>query len=231
MSIPEHIAFIMDGNGRWASERKLSRSKGHRQGVESLMTTLDACFERDIRVVSVYAFSTENWSRPQREVTAIFDILRDYLKTNSRKLKENDTKLTCMGEISRLPADLQRTLADVMRETADCKSRVFNMGLNYGGRDELARAFNRMIADGTEIATPDTIARYLDTAELPDPDLIVRTAGEQRLSNFMLYQAAYSEFYFSDVYWPEFGAADLDAALDWYAHRKRKFGNVSAGEG
>ena len=225
--LPRHIGIIMDGNGRWAAKRKLGRSRGHKEGVESLIRTLDYCYDVGIYAVSVYAFSTENWKRPKKEIDKIFDILRDYLRTTSHRLIEQDAKFVVMGDITPLPKDLKKTLSEVAEQTKDCKSHIFNMGLNYGGRAELVRAFKSMIRDGVTDPDEETLSSYLDTAKLSDPDLIIRTSGEQRLSNFMIYQAAYSELYFTDTLWPDFGEKDLQVALDWFSSRKRKFGDVA----
>lgn len=228
--IPKHIAFIMDGNGRWAANRKHVRTHGHRAGVDTLIDVLDYAYNKGVYAVSVFAFSTENWQRPKREVQAIFRILREYLASTSHRLLEQDVRFCVMGDISPLPMSLQKEITSLIEATAHCVSHVFNMGLNYGGRDEIVRAVNTLIEKGCTHVTEQDIAAALDTASLPDPDLIVRTAGEQRLSNFMLYQAAYAELYYTPIYWPDFNSAALDDALSWYESRNRKFGKISLGE-
>ncbi|MDR3319300.1 MAG: di-trans,poly-cis-decaprenylcistransferase [Clostridiales bacterium] len=225
--LPEHIAIIMDGNGRWASARLMPRSYGHSQGVKALDVTLRYAFSLGIRIVSVYAFSTENRSRPRAETERLFALLREYIDEYSDKMQTEKIKLNIMGDISKLPADLQTAVSKALKLTANNTGGIFNIGLNYGGRDEILRAVNKLLAAGNKNINADEFEKELYTAGLPDPDLIIRPGGELRLSNFMLWQAAYSELYFTDVLWPDFDKAELQKALQEYGKRERRFGKVT----
>jgi len=223
----KHIAFIMDGNGRWATARKHARGFGHRKGVDALIDVLDTCYDQGVDIVTVYAFSTENWSRPQLEIKKIFDILNDYLIENEPKLLARDARLVVLGDEAPLPKKLQKTINRVRESTAHCAKRAFCLALNYGGRAEILRAVNTLLASGATSVTEQEFAQSLYTAGLPDPELIVRTGGKQRLSNFLLFQGAYSEIYFTDTLWPDFNGAALEEAIAWYRGVTRNFGGIS----
>jgi len=224
-NIPKHIAFIADGNGRWATKKGLPRFEGHKAGKEALKRVYDRCYERGVEIVSLYCFSTENFNRPKSEVEYIFNLFRS-LKDLGKSLKKRDTRFHLMGDISLLPKDIQEQMIQITQETKDCKSHVLNLGMAYGGRHEIISAINKLINDGVKIVDEKTFESYLYTAGLSDPDLIVRASGEQRLSNFMLYQAAYSEFYFPETNWPDFNADLVDECIEVYQKRQRRFGKI-----
>lgn len=222
-----HLAIIMDGNGRWAKARGLPRLAGHQQGAEAVKTIATAALARGIQYLTLYAFSSENWSRPQDEVSDLMNLMRRYLHDEASKLKEKGIALRVMGDTSRFPEDIQALLAKATDTQPAVGKLVVTFALSYSGREELCRAFTRLLQAGTPIGlplTPATLAAYLDYPDTPDPDLIIRTSGEQRLSNFMLWQAAYSELYFTPKHWPEFGEDDLDTALADFATRERRYG-------
>ncbi len=224
--IPKHIAFIADGNGRWANERGLPRFEGHRVGKDAIKKVIDRCFDRGVSVVSLYLFSTENFNRPKDEVEYIFNLFRQMSGELVKSLLKRDAQFRLMGDLSLLPADIQVSINDIIQKTSTCASRVVNFGLAYGSRHEIVGAVNKLLASGIKVITEENFKNYLDTAGLPDPDLIVRASGEQRLSNFMLYQAAYSEFYFPKKYWPDFDEKVVDECIEAYQNRKRRFGNI-----
>lgn len=224
-NVPKHIAFIADGNGRWAKGKGLPRSEGHKVGRDAIKRVLDRCFERGVRTVSLYCFSTENFNRPQKEVEYIFDLFRS-MKNLSESLIKRNAKFRLMGDISLLPDDIQNQMLRVTEETKDCTEHVLNFGFGYGARMEIINAVNRLIEDGVKVVSEEIFEKYLYTAGLEDPDLIVRASGEQRLSNFMLYQSAYSEFYFPKTYWPDFDADIVDECIAEYQKRKRRFGRI-----
>ncbi len=224
-NIPKHIAFIADGNGRWATERGLPRFEGHKAGRETIKRVLDRCFERGVETVSLYCFSTENFNRPKEEVEYIFNLFRS-MKDIGLSLIKRDARFHLMGDLSMLPSDIQEQMISITNQTKDCKSHILNFGFAYGGRHEIVSAVNNLIKDGVEVVTEETFEKYLYTAGIPDPDLIVRASGEQRLSNFMLYQAAYSEFYFPSKYWPDFDENVVDECIEAYQKRKRRFGKI-----
>ena len=225
-NLPRHIAFIMDGNGRWAKSRGKIRTYGHKQGVEAVEKVIKHSQKLGLEVISFYAFSTENWKRPQEEVDYIFNLLRDYLKEHKDAFTDNNIKIHIVGDISRLPKDLQVAILDVEKRTKDCTGLLVNICLNYGSRVEIIRAINNIIKDGIKEVDDETFAKYLQTEGIPDPDMVVRTSGEYRLSNFMLYQCAYSELYFPKVYWPDFKERELEKAIIVYQSRHRRFGNI-----
>ncbi len=224
--LPQHIAFIMDGNGRWAKKRGLLRTAGHKKGVDSLEKVVKHSKKLGIKVISFFAFSTENWKRPKEEVDYIFGLIEDYLKDNKQKFVENDIKLNIIGDITKLRKPLQKHLVDVQGMTQNCGSIIVNICLNYGSRDEIIRAINAIIKDGIKEVDDEILRRYLQTHGIVDPDLIVRTSGEYRLSNFMLYQGAYSELYFPKVHWPDFDEKQLEKAIIEYQKRNRRFGSI-----
>ena len=220
-----HIAFIMDGNGRWAKQRGLPREHGHRFGVKAFENVLVHCESLGIDAVTVYAFSTENWKRPQKEVDAIMKLMDQYLSECEKKRDEYDMRICFLGDKTPFPMKL-RARMERLEELTKHKSRVLNIAFNYGGRDEIVRACNRLIKSGATEVDEQSFANALDTVATSDPDLIVRTGGDLRMSNFLLWQAAYAELYFTDVLWPDFGDADIDAAIEAFYKRKRRFGGV-----
>lgn len=225
-NVPKHIAFIADGNGRWALERGLKRTEGHKVGKDAIKKVLDRCYERGVEIVSLFLFSTENFSRPKEEVDYIFNLFRQFSNEILESLLKRDVKFRLMGDSSLLDEDIKQRLNDLALKTKDCSSHVLNFGLAYGSRHEIISAINRLIKDKVEVVTEEIFEKYLYTSGLSDPDLIVRASGEQRLSNFMLYQSAYSEFYFPKKYWPDFDAKVVDECIEVYQKRKRRFGNI-----
>ena len=219
----KHIAFIMDGNGRWAKKRALPRQVGHKFGVETFEKTVNDCFELGIKIVTVYAFSTENWSRPKEEVDAIMSLLEKYLK---RLEKYENVRVIFLGDKEIFPEKLKNKLIAVEEKTKD-REFILNVALNYGGRAELVYAVNELIKEGKTEVTEDDISEHLYTKESSEPDLIVRTANEYRISNFLLWQCAYSEFYFTDVLWPDFNKKELIKAIESFYSRKRRFGGIT----
>lgn len=225
-SVPRHIAIVMDGNGRWASKRFLPRIAGHKQGVEVLKRTIRSCVLRGVQVLTVFAFSSENWKRPADEVSGLMEILVVALSRELKQLKKEGVHLQFIGERASLSERVRNSLQQAEEETADNRKLVLNVCFNYGGRWDVVQAAQALAATGEPI-TEESLARKLATAAVGDPDLIVRTGGEMRLSNFLLWQAAYSELYFSDVLWPEFDEAALDGAMQAYAMRERRYGMTS----
>lgn len=231
LPVPAHIAIIMDGNGRWAKQRGLPRNAGHKQGAKVFQNICDYCRKIGVKYVTAYAFSTENWKRPQNEVNAIMELLRSYLKEASKQTRK-DARLLFLGDRTPLADDLQRLMEKVERESANNTGITICIALNYGGRAEIvnsARELARMAAQGK--LDPDSIDEslfesYLYTGGIPDPDLLIRPSGELRLSNFLLWQLAYTEFVFQDVLWPDFTTAHLDQAIDQYTKRNRRFGGI-----
>lgn len=230
--LPQHLAIIMDGNGRWAKERKLSRIEGHRAGAESVRTIVRACRRIGIPILTLYAFSKENWQRPSREVQALWRLLRDYLKSELDEMMEHSIRLNALGDILELPKNVHRLLQSTMDKTANNHEMVLNLALSYSGRSEIIRATQKLSAAclAQEIKPADIneaiFSEYLFTANMPDPDLLIRTSGEQRISNFLLWQMAYTELYVSPVYWPEFREQQLIEALVDYQRRERRFGKT-----
>jgi undecaprenyl diphosphate synthase len=227
---PAHIAVIMDGNGRWATRRGLSRSEGHRAGTRTAKAIVTRCRELGVRHLTLYTFSRENWSRPKDEVGLIFDLLVEYLRGELKNLLDQDIRLTVLGELADLPFVARQALAHVMEKTAHCRSMTLNLALNYSGREEILRACRALAAKGVDpkAITAESFAAELYTAGQPDPDLIIRTSGELRLSNYLLFQAAYAEFYFTETLWPDFDAAELERAIADYQGRQRRFGKTGA---
>lgn len=231
-AIPQHVAIILDGNGRWAKKRLLPRNFGHRQGAKNVERICKDAYHLGVKYLTVYAFSTENWKRPEDEVDALMELLKRYLKSYRKKAMDNNMRVIIIGDRTGLREDIQESIREVEELTAGNTGLSFQIALNYGGRDEIVRAARllaKQVAAGER--TPESIdesalASCLDTRDIPDPDLIIRTSGEQRLSNFMTWQSAYSEFYFTDVLWPDFDREELKKALDYYASRDRRFGGV-----
>ena len=227
--LPQHIGFIIDGNGRWAKKRGWPRTKGHKAGVQNLDVILKECFYHyGIPIVSIYAFSTENWNRPKSELDFLFKYLADYLKVNDFVKKYPHVRLNIMGDYTKFPPALVRNAERVMEATKNETQFVLNLGINYSGQDELVRAVNLMLTDGlAPNVDRATIEKYLYTKDQPLLDYVVRTSGEQRLSNFMLWQVSYAELYFPQTYWPDFGKDELKVALLEFQKRDRRFGAIT----
>ncbi len=230
--VPNHLAIIMDGNGRWAKKRFLPRSAGHKAGVETIRKIVKECKKLGIKHLTLYAFSTENWKRPQKEVETLMTLLVTYLKKEVKELHENNVKITTIGDISKFPNVCIKELNNAYELTKNNTGINLNLALNYGSRNDIKNAIKCIIEDirleniDIENIDESLISNYLSTKNLPDPDLIIRTSGEQRLSNFLLWEGAYTEFYFTDVNWPEFDEKELKKAIDTYQNRERRFGGV-----
>ncbi|SKA76448.1 Undecaprenyl pyrophosphate synthetase [Clostridium sp. USBA 49] len=230
--IPRHIAIIMDGNGRWAKERKLPRSAGHKAGVETIREIVKECSKLKINYLTLYAFSTENWKRPKEEVSTLMKLLVEYLSKEIQELNSNNVVINSIGDISKLPLICQKELMHAYEVTKNNTGLILNLALNYGGRNEIINAFKQMYKDlknnklKEEEICENIFSKYLYTSGMPDPDIIIRTSGEQRLSNFLLWQCAYSEFWISDVKWPDFKKEHLHEAILDYQRRDRRFGGV-----
>lgn len=229
--LPRHIAIIMDGNGRWAKKKKLPKIMGHRQGVKAVRKTIKACGEIGVEVLTLYTFSTENWKRSSGEVSALMSLLSGTVKKEARKLKDNNVKLIISGDIEKLKPALQKLLKETMTITRDSTGLVLNIALNYGGRQEIVRACKRIVRDVRDKKIKagnideGLFSDYLFTAGLPDPELLIRTSGELRISNFLLYQIAYSEIYVTKVLWPDFNEKHLVEAIVDFQNRERRFGS------
>jgi len=228
-SLPRHVAIIMDGNGRWAQERGLSRQAGHRAGTENLRRIIRRFAEREVKYLTLFAFSTENWKRPRREINPLMRLVGGVIDRELKSLHENGVRLLHIGSLDPLSGDLQRRVRDAIELTKDNDGLTVCVAFNYGGRAEIVEAVRRVVRDGLSPEQVDeaTFAGYLDTRDLPDPDLVIRTAGEMRVSNFLVWQAAYAEYYFTNAYWPDFDETQVDRALDAYAQRIRRFGGLS----
>ena len=230
--VPRHVAIILDGNGRWAKKRMLPRNAGHAAGSENVEKICAAAWDMGIEYVTMYAFSTENWSRPKEEVDALMKLLHSYLKDCLKTSKKNNMQVRVIGDISKLDKDLQERIIELERVSAENTGLHFQVALNYGSRDEIKRSIISIaneVKEGSllpEDITEDIISSHLDTSGIPDPDLMIRTSGEQRLSNYLLWQLAYAEFYFTDVLWPDFSKKDLQKAVEFYQSRDRRFGGV-----
>lgn len=234
MPVPRHIAVIMDGNGRWAKKRGLPRKAGHKVGAETFRTIATYCKDIGVQYFTVYAFSTENWKRPQDEVDALMNLFRTYLREAAETMVARGVAVRVLGDLSVLPEDIRRQINEVhaLADTLGENAATASLCINYGGRDEIknaVRALAKQVQDGTlnpEDITEDSISQNLYTAHMPDPDLIIRPSGEIRTSNFLLWQSAYSEYYFTDVLWPDFSTQDMDAAIADFNRRSRRFGGV-----
>jgi len=230
--IPKHIAIIMDGNGRWAQKNKLPRSAGHQQGVEAIRDVIKKASQLKIQVITLYAFSTENWKRPEEEVSFLMKLLVEYLKKEIEELHKQNVVIRTIGDLSAFPERIQREINKAKEKTAGNNGLIMNIGLNYGARNEIVRALKRIAENYKEQAislndfSEEMIDAHLDTHGLPDPDLLIRTSGEKRISNFLLWQIAYTEMYFTDVLWPDFRGKDLIEAIIDYQSRQRRFGGL-----
>jgi undecaprenyl diphosphate synthase len=226
--VPTHVAIIMDGNGRWAAQRGLSRQAGHRAGTENIRRVIEAFGDRGVKYLTLFAFSTENWGRPKKEVDALLRLLGRVINREINTLHEKGVRLRHIGRLDPLSQRLQKKVQEAIELTKNNQRMTVSVAFNYGGRAEILDAVRHIVADGLppERIDEEVFRSYLYTAGLPDPDLIIRTAGELRLSNFLLWQSAYAEYYFTPLYWPDFDAAEVDQALEAYGHRQRRFGMV-----
>ena len=235
MKVPQHVAIILDGNGRWAKAKGMPRNYGHAQGSKNVERICEEAWRMGIKYLTVYAFSTENWNRPKDEVDALMKLLRNYMKTCLKTAAKNDMKVRVIGDIEPLDEDIKKRISELEAATVDNGGLNFTIALNYGSRDEMTRAAKRMAQDcvagklDPEMIDESVFEAYLDTHGIPDPDMMIRTSGEQRLSNYLLWQLAYSEFYFTDVPWPDFTKDELVKAVEEYNHRHRRFGRVEEG--
>jgi undecaprenyl diphosphate synthase len=227
--VPTHIAIIMDGNGRWARARGLPRLAGHRAGTENLRRVIEACVEFGVRYLTIYAFSTENWGRPEEEVTGLMSIFEDVFDRELQELHRQGAQLQHIGRLDGVKKSLQEKVREGIELTQNNDRLILNVAFNYGGRDEIICAIKSMLKDNInpQDVNYETVNKYLFTSGIPDPDLVIRTSGEQRISNFLLWQAAYAEWVFPEVYWPDFGREELLIAIKEYANRERRFGLVN----
>ena len=232
MSVPRHVAIILDGNGRWAKAKGLPRTAGHTAGAKNVEVVCEEAYNMGIEYLTLYAFSTENWNRSKEEVTALMNLLNQYLKNCLKTAKKNNMRIRVIGDISRLDPSMQEKICLLEKESASYTGLNLTLAINYGSRDEIVRGIKRMYQDVEEhkldadAISEDTVSKYLDTADLPDPDLMIRTSGEQRLSNYLLWQLAYAEFYFTPVAWPDFHGEELRKAVEAYENRDRRYGKV-----
>ena len=228
--MPYHIAIIMDGNGRWAQRHHLSRIEGHKKGLEAANTVVDVCEEFQIKIITLYAFSKENWRRPRKEVSALMGLLQEYMRKRQKELLERNIRINIIGDIEDLPAPVRKSLEGIVKKNRHKDGLIVNLALSYGGRSEIVAGIRKVIEEieGGQITkddiTPETFSRYLFTGDLPDPDLLIRTSGEQRISNFLLWQIAYTELYFTTTLWPDFGKKELIQACIAYQNRESRFG-------
>ncbi|MFN8617265.1 MAG: polyprenyl diphosphate synthase [Dehalococcoidia bacterium] len=226
--VPRHVAVIMDGNGRWATQRGLPRAAGHRAGTENIRRVIERFADHGVQYLTLYAFSTENWNRPEKEVRLLIRLLRYFIKRETNNLHKNGIQLRMLGHVETLPEWLQKQVSDAIALTKDNSRMTLNICFSYGGRDDILTAIKGMMQDelGPSEITEETVSSYLSTGGAPDPDLLIRTGGDMRISNFLLWQCAYAELYFTDTFWPDFGREDTDIALAEYGRRKRKFGGL-----
>lgn len=225
---PSHVAIILDGNGRWAQKRNMPRTFGHKNGAENVVDIAIHAKKRGVKYLTLYAFSTENWKRPKKEVDYLMKLLIKFVNDKIDQLMEEDCKLNFLGDLSAIPDQTRKAVELALDRTKDNKSLFINIALNYGGRDELVHAFKNIVNDGYKAEDIDEklISDYLYTKDIPDPDLLIRPGGELRISNFLIYQIAYSELYFTDKLWPDFSYEDFDKAIEEYSRRNRRFGDV-----
>lgn len=232
LKIPNHIAIIMDGNGRWAKSKGLIRTQGHKKGVDTLKSIVDDCSSLGVKYITVYAFSTENWKRDSFEVDAIMKLVEIYLINEIKKMMKTNVRLKAIGDLSKLPDNVRKILLDSIEKTSQNTGITFTVALNYGARDDITRAIKRISTEVKEDKlkvsdiNENLVSQYLDTNYMPDPDLVIRPSGELRLSNFLLWESAYSEFWYSDINWPDFSKDDLIEAIISYNKRDRRFGNA-----
>lgn len=231
-NLPRHVAIIMDGNGRWAKKRLLNRIVGHEEGANSVREAVRSCRKVGIRYLTLYAFSKENWQRPQAEVSALWQLLKRFLRSERAELVEKEIRLCHLGDLNGIPEDVVRELQQVIAQTAHCDKLILNLAINYGGRQEIVRAAQQFAANVRQglcepaDLTNDSFSEYFFTSQMPDPDLVIRTSGEFRVSNFLLWQIAYAEFYITEVLWPDFREAQFLEAVHAYQHRERRFGKT-----
>lgn len=225
IEVPAHIGFIMDGNGRWATQRSKPRSYGHKMGLQNMLDVCEHAFRLGVRIITVFALSAENMKRPEEELNGLYDIFRSFFEKKKGKIRSENIRIRAIGDISVLPQDLQDSIIETEQGTADKKGGLLNVCINYGGRQDILQAVNEAVAKG-RFVDDTSFHDLLLTAGIPDPDLIIRTGREVRISNFLLYQAAYAEFYFSEKMWPAFRKRDLERALISYAERDRRYGNI-----
>jgi undecaprenyl diphosphate synthase len=228
--LPKHVAIIMDGNGRWAQNRMMPRTVGHAAGAKQVKSLVQQCAELGIKYLTIFAFSTENWARPEEEVSTLMMLFIKYLDKEVASMKEQGVRLQVLGDLSKFPLELQKKIQTVQAQTAHNEVIILNVAANYGGRWDIVKAVQRW-QEANPLArldalSEDAMANYLSTAGMPDVDLLIRTGGESRVSNFLLWQSAYAELYFTDVLWPDFAAENLQQSLDWYSSRQRRFGGV-----
>jgi len=229
-SVPQHIAIIMDGNGRWAQMRHMPRTFGHAKGAAGVRDLVEFCARKGVKYLTVFAFSTENWSRPEEEVSTLMGLFLYYLEKEIKNLSQAGVRLQVIGDVAGFSQELQERISEALNATAGNEGVVLTVAANYGGRWDIVHAVKRWQAAQPQAdaqgITQEEIAKFLSTAHMPDPDLLIRTGGEQRISNFLLWQVAYAELYFTNVLWPEFDAIQMALALEWYQTRKRRFGQV-----
>ncbi len=232
LNVPKHVAIILDGNGRWAKKKMMPRNYGHAQGSKNVEKICELAYKMGIEYLTVYAFSTENWRRPQDEVEALMKLLQNYLSTSVKTSMKNNMCIRVIGDTGKLPEEIRKSIRELEEASRNNTGLKFQVAINYGSRDEILRAAKALALDVKENKTDidhideETLGQYLDTREIPDPDLLIRTSGEQRLSNFLLWQSAYAELYFTDVLWPDFNEKELQKAVEYYSGRTRKFGAV-----
>lgn len=236
LKMPRHVAIILDGNGRWAKAKGMPRNYGHVQGAKTVEVICEEAYKMGIQYLTVYAFSTENWNRPQEEVDALMKLLRNYMKTCLKTAEKNRMCVRVLGEKSRLAPDIRARISELEEATRNNDGLHFQIAINYGGRDEIVRAVGKLAKEAAagrlvpQDITEETISGHLDTAGVPDPDLLIRTCNEQRISNFLLWQLAYTEFYFTEVAWPDFTKEELLKAVEAYNHRNRRYGGLGVSE-
>ena len=227
-NIPKHVAVIMDGNGRWAKQRGLLRVEGHKKGADTLEKILKHSVTREVRNLTVYAFSTENWKRPKAEVSALMRLFSKYLDSKKEELKKQGVRLVVSGSKEGISDKLLKKINETEKYLSDCNVLTFNIAFNYGGRKEIIDGINKLLKEEKSEITEDTFKNYLYQPDIPDPELVIRTSGEFRVSNFLLWEVAYSEFYITYTFWPDFDEDEYDKALEWFNNRERRFGGVNA---
>ena len=224
--LPKHIAIIMDGNGRWATRRGLPRNLGHKAGCENLKRIIQHIYDLGIKYATFFTFSTENWKRPKEEIDGIFNVVRQYLDDDGSQFVERDAKVIVSGDFTKLPNDLVESIKRIVDKTKNCKKFVLNVAINYGGRDEILMGVNKAISAGKPIDNAEEFSKLLYSKDLPDPDFIIRTSGEMRVSNFMLWQLAYTELFFSQTQWPDFDEKELESIVTQFKSRERRYGKI-----